>query len=114
MPAGLTAHPPHCERLPDSELEPASTKERDAYSVYVHMWYKHDELDNVYAHPIDGLKAVVDVGNMKIIEIEDQDDSIPVPMEENNYVHQGLPSVAQAIAALSALALLCTFALPRR
>jgi primary-amine oxidase len=75
-----------------AELEPASVRELGKFSAYVHMWYRHDELDNCYAHPIDGLKVVVDCGSLEVLEVEDQDDTIPIPMEENNYVHQRLPA----------------------
>ena len=53
------------------------------------MWVRLDgDLDNYYAHPIDGLKACVGVGNMEVLSVEDTDDSIPIPMEMNKYAKQ--------------------------
>lgn len=68
-----------------SETDAVWKDELGKYTAYVHMWVRLDgDLDNYYAHPIDGLKAVIDVGNMDILAVEDTDDSIPIPMEMNN------------------------------
>ena len=75
-----------------SETDPVWKDELGKYTAYIHMWLREDsDLDNYYAHPIDGLKAVVDIGGMEILSVEDTDDSIPVPMELNNYAKQYLP-----------------------
>ena len=46
-------------------------------------------LDNHYAHPIEGLHALIDVGTMEILYVEDhfeaKGDFIPVPMTPHNY-----------------------------
>jgi primary-amine oxidase len=49
--------------------------------TYVRM-YGPD--DNAYAHPVDNLIVIFDLGEMKIVEIEDHG-VIPVPAEEGNY-----------------------------
>jgi primary-amine oxidase len=47
-------------------------------------WFRHDLSDNGYAHPIEGLVAVVDLNAMRVVRIEDHG-VVPVAMEEGNY-----------------------------
>ncbi len=48
---------------------------------------RDDEQDNAYAHPIDGLVAVVDLTNGRVLEVVD-DEILPVPRECSNF-HDG-------------------------
>jgi primary-amine oxidase len=45
---------------------------------------RDDEQDNAYAHPIDGLVAVVDLTNSRVLEVVD-DEVLPVPRECANF-----------------------------
>ena len=45
---------------------------------------RDDEQDNAYAHPIDGLVAVVDLTNGRVLEVVD-DEILPVPRECSNF-----------------------------
>lgn len=47
-------------------------------------WIKTSEHDNLYAHPLDGVNAVVDLSLMKVIRVDDHG-VIPVPQENCNY-----------------------------
>lgn len=47
-------------------------------------WVRSDPADNGYAHPVEGLIAVVDLNTMEVIRIEDHG-SVPVPQEPGNY-----------------------------
>ncbi|MBC7874799.1 MAG: tyramine oxidase, partial [Ferruginibacter sp.] len=45
---------------------------------------RSDETDNGYAHPIEGLRPVVDLNAMKVIRVEDYGFT-PIPTENSNY-----------------------------
>jgi len=47
-------------------------------------WLRTREFDNLYAHPIEGLNAVVDIKTGEVIRIDDYGVT-PVPMAEHNY-----------------------------
>lgn len=45
---------------------------------------KFDETDNPYAHPIEGVRPVVDLNSMKVIRVEEYDVT-PIPQQLGNY-----------------------------
>ena len=47
-------------------------------------WYRSEPNDNGYAHPIEGLCAVVDLDRAEVLRIDDYGEA-PVPMENRNY-----------------------------
>ena len=47
-------------------------------------WYRNEPNDNPYAHPIEGLCAVVDLDRAEVLRIDDYG-AAPVPMESRNY-----------------------------
>ncbi|SNB75280.1 primary-amine oxidase [Arboricoccus pini] len=53
------------------------------------IWMRAFELDNYYAHPVEGLHALVDLSDLTILEVTDHfaenGDYIPVPMTPLNY-----------------------------
>lgn len=51
---------------------------------HVFCWIRNSELDNQYAHPIEGLNATVDIATGEVIEVWDRGD-VPVPRGEANY-----------------------------
>ncbi|MEM9099742.1 MAG: primary-amine oxidase [Pseudomonadota bacterium] len=51
---------------------------------HVFCWIRNSEMDNQYAHPIDGLNATVDIDTGEVLEVCDEGD-IPVPRMEWNY-----------------------------
>lgn len=51
---------------------------------HVFCWIRNSELDNQYAHPIEGLNATVDISTGEVIEVFDNGD-VPIPRGEGNY-----------------------------
>jgi primary-amine oxidase len=49
-------------------------------------WIRAHPTDNGYAHPIDGLFAIVDLNKLEVIEIEDNGIT-PIPVQPANYRH---------------------------
>jgi len=47
-------------------------------------WYRTEPEDNGYAHPIEGLCAVIDLDRAEVLRIDDYG-TAPVPMRERNY-----------------------------
>ncbi len=47
-------------------------------------WVRSSPEDNLYAHPIEGLNAVVDIKKMEVIRIDDHG-VVPVPKADSNY-----------------------------
>ena len=54
------------------------------YLAHVFAWVRLRENDNLYAHPIGGLNAVIDIKTYEIIRIDDHE-IIPIPTAEVNY-----------------------------
>jgi primary-amine oxidase len=53
------------------------------------VWMRTFPLDNYYAHPVEGLHALIDVSTLEVLEVVDHfaesGDYIPVPREPRNY-----------------------------
>ena len=54
------------------------------YLAHIFAWLRLRENDNLYAHPIGGLNAVVDIKTYEIIRVDDHE-IIPIPEAEVNY-----------------------------
>ena len=67
--------------------------ERDLRLAWTPCWVREDRSDNPYAHPVDGLFAIVDLNAMTVIRIEDHG-VVPVPEASGRYLPgtTGLPS----------------------
>ncbi len=48
------------------------------------VWVRSEAGDNYYAHPVDGVMVVVDLHEMKVLQVEDEE-VMPVPQENNNW-----------------------------
>ena len=57
----------------------------------VSYWREHVQ-DNAYAHPIEGLVAVVDLIAEKVVDLVDEPEIIPVPKKKRNYRRDDLPA----------------------
>jgi primary-amine oxidase len=70
----------------------ADEQHRDRRLAWTPCWVRDDPDDNPYAHPIDGLFAIVDLGAMAVLEIEDHGPS-PIPPAYGRYRPEstGLP-----------------------
>lgn len=61
--------------------------EEGRHLCHVFCWLRLREFENFYAHPIEGLNAVVDINSGEVIRIDDYGIT-PIPMAEYNYEHQ--------------------------
>lgn len=53
--------------------------------VWTPMWLRPELDSNVYAHPIEGLRAIVDLDSCQVLRVEDDEDSPPIPMTPGPY-----------------------------
>jgi primary-amine oxidase len=53
------------------------------------VWLRLNPHDNSYAHPVEGVQAIVDLHKMEVIRIEDNG-VIPVPPEAGNYTPEAV------------------------
>jgi len=58
--------------------------EEGRHVAHTFCWLKSSPNDNLYAHPIEGLNAVVDIKTMEVMRIDDYG-VMPVPTEDVNY-----------------------------
>ncbi len=67
---------------------------------HVFCWVRNSELDNSYAHPIDGLNATVNISTGEVIEVWDKGD-VPIPREEWNWDHTFQKTVRQDLRPIN-------------
>ncbi len=60
--------------------------EEGRHLSHTFCWVRSSANDNLYAHPIEGLNAVVDIKRMEVIRVDDTSD-VPVPKADSNYDH---------------------------
>ncbi len=58
--------------------------EEGRHLSHVFAWLRLYENENFYAHPIEGLNAIVDLNSGEVIRVDDYG-VVPVPMQESNY-----------------------------
>ena len=58
--------------------------EEGRHLCHVFAWQRLRENENFYAHPIEGLNAVIDLKTWEIIRVDDYG-AIPIPLKEANY-----------------------------
>jgi primary-amine oxidase len=61
--------------------------EENGYLSHTFSWLRLRENENFYAHPIEGINAVVDIKAGKVIRVDDYG-ARPIPMGESNYEAQ--------------------------
>lgn len=61
-----------------------SQDEQGKHISHTFAWLKNSLEDNQYAHPIEGLNAIVDIKKMEVIRVDDTG-VVPVPLAESNY-----------------------------
>jgi len=52
--------------------------------VWTPMWFKPTPDSNMYAHPINGLYAIIDLQTLTVVDIEDREVT-PIPMEPGDF-----------------------------
>ena len=58
--------------------------EEGRHLCHVFAWLRLRENENFYAHPIEGLNAVIDLKTWEVIRVDDYG-VVPIPMKEANY-----------------------------
>ncbi len=53
--------------------------------VWTPMWLRPEPESNVYAHPIEGLRAIVDLDSGEVLRVEDDDGVPPIPLTPGPY-----------------------------
>lgn len=61
--------------------------EAGMHLAHTFCWLRLREFENFYAHPIEGLNAVVDILNGRVVRVDDYG-ILPIPMAESNYEAQ--------------------------
>lgn len=56
--------------------------------ILVFVWLRSSLFDNQFAHPVEGLTAVVDIDRGEVVRVDDAPDAPPVPREDSNYSHR--------------------------
>lgn len=59
-------------------------EEDGRHLCHVFAWLRLRENDNFYAHPIEGLNAVIDLKSYEVIRVDDHG-AVPIPQRESNY-----------------------------
>ena len=62
-------------------------------------WVRTDPNDNGYAHPVEGLLALVDLNTMKVVKIEDNG-VVPLPTQPGNYSADAIKEFRQDLRPL--------------
>lgn len=66
----------------------AHPSEQGKHVCHAFCWLKSSPLDNLYAHPIEGLHPVVDLKTFTMIRVDDFDSGVPIPKEDSQYESQ--------------------------
>lgn len=65
----------------------------------VSFWRGH-ERDNAYAHPIEGVVAVVDLIENKVVDLVDDEKVVPYPKKKRNYGQEAFPETRKDLKPL--------------
>jgi len=85
------------EDIPLIQIDPFSSGyfgrefEKGARIVRAVSYWREDIRDNGYAHPIEGVVAVVDLIKNKVVDLVDDEKIIPVPRKKRNYGRETFP-----------------------
>lgn len=61
--------------------------ERDHRIAQAFVWVRNRPFDNQYAHPVDGLSALVDVSSATVLRVDDRG-KVPIPRADENYARR--------------------------
>ncbi|MDB5565252.1 MAG: tyramine oxidase [Tardiphaga sp.] len=70
--------------------------EEGRHLCHVFAWQRMRKNENFYAHPIEGLNAVIDLKTWEIIRVDDHG-VIPVPQQEANYEREFIKTTRPAL-----------------
>lgn len=97
------------EDIPLVQIDPFSSGyfgrefEKGKRIVRAVSYWRGDIRDNGYAHPIEGVVAVVDLISNKVVDLVDDEKVIPVPKKKRNYGQEAFPEIRQDIKPLNIL-----------
>ena len=74
--------------------------EEGRHLCHVFSWQRLFENENFYAHPIEGLNAVIDLKTGEIIRVDDYG-VVPVPQQQANYEHQFIKTPRVALKRIN-------------
>ena len=63
-------------------------------------YWRSDIKDNGYAHPIEGVVALVDLIENKVVQLVDEPEIVPIPKTQRNYNREALPEPRRNIKPL--------------
>ncbi|MBB3659165.1 primary-amine oxidase [Rhizobium sp. BK650] len=95
------------EDIPLVQIDPFSSGffgrefEKGARIVRAVSYWRGDIRDNGYAHPIEGVVAVVDLISNKVVDLVDDETAIPVPKKKRNYGQESFRDVRQDVKPLN-------------
>ncbi|MBY5620495.1 primary-amine oxidase [Rhizobium leguminosarum] len=85
------------EDIPLIQIDPFSSGyfgrefEKGKRIVRAVSYWREDVRDNGYAHPIEGVVAVVDLITNRVVDLVDDEKIIPVPRKKRNYGREAFP-----------------------
>lgn len=63
-------------------------------------YWRKDLKDNGYAHPIEGVVALVDLIENKVVHLVDEPDVVPIPRKSRNYDRASIPQTRKDVKPL--------------
>jgi len=63
-------------------------------------YWRSDVKDNGYAHPIEGVVALVDLIENEVVQLVDEPDLVPIPKTQRNYHREAWPHTRPALKPL--------------
>lgn len=94
------------EDIPLVQVDPFSSGyfgrsfEKGKRIVRAISFWREDIRDNAYAHPIDGVVAVVDLTSGTVVDLVDTDKVVPVPKKKRNYGRENFPDTRKDLKPL--------------
>ncbi|MBY5879493.1 primary-amine oxidase [Rhizobium ruizarguesonis] len=94
------------EDIPFIQIDPFSSGyfgrefEKGKRIVRAVSYWREDIRDNGYAHPIEGVVAVVDLITNRVVDLVDDEKIIPVPRKKRNYGRETFPEPRPDLAPL--------------
>jgi primary-amine oxidase len=74
--------------------------EKAARVVRAVSYWRENVKDNGYAHPIEGVVAVVDLIKGELVDLVDEDEIVPIPKKPRNYNRESQPSTRTDVKPL--------------
>lgn len=73
--------------------------EDDRFVVHTFSYVRNHDHDNHYAHPIEGVNAIVDVRSLEVVRVDDHG-VVPIPRGEHNWEREFIEEFQEPLAPL--------------